>query len=116
MSFMWVNPKEIYLLEVFPKVVMIDTAEKINNEKRPLLTAEGKDSHGNMFIFLHLFMPNQQSWVFRWIFFIVFPSLIPKHILANIKIIITDDDSQEFTQIDNVIKSVIPNAKRVRCG
>ena len=61
-------------------------------------------------------MPNQQLWMFRWIFSIVFPSLMSKHILAHIKKIITDGDPQEFTQIDNAIESVIPNAKRLRCG
>ena len=113
MSFAWVNPKEIYLLEAFPEVVMIDTTEKTNNEKRPLLTAGGKDSHGNMFIFLRVFMPNQQSWMFRWIFSVVFPSLIPKHILSSIKVVITDGDPQEFLQIDNAIGNVLPNARRI---
>ena len=65
MSFAWVNPKELYSLDVFPKVIMIDTTEKTNNEKRPLLTAGAKDSNGNMFIFLRVFMPSQQSWMFR---------------------------------------------------
>jgi len=30
--------------------------------------------------------------------------------------VITDGDPQEFSQVDNVIENVIPNAKRVRCG
>ena len=38
MSFAWVNPKELYLLEAFPEVIMVDTTEKTNNEKRPLLS------------------------------------------------------------------------------
>ena len=99
MSFVWVNPKELYLLEAFPDVIMVDTTEKTNNEKRLLLTAGGKDSNGNMFIFLCVFMPNQQSWMFRWIFSVVFPRLIPKHILTNIRVVITDGDPQEFSQI-----------------
>jgi len=65
MSFAWVNPKELYILDAFPEVIMIDTIEKTNNEKRPLLTAGGKDSNGNMFIFLRVFMPNQQSLMFQ---------------------------------------------------
>ena len=81
MSFAWVNPKELYLLEAFPEVIFVDTTEKTNNEKRPLLTAGGKDSNGKMFIFLRVFMPNQQSWMFRWIFSVVFPRIIPRHIL-----------------------------------
>ena len=116
MAFAWINPKELFILEAFPEVIMVDTTEKTNNEKRPLLTAGGKDSNGNMFIFLRVFMPNQQSWMFRWVFSVVFPRLIPKHILQNVKIVITDGDPQEFLQVDNAIENVIPNAKRVRCG
>ena len=37
MSFAWINPKELYILEAFPEVIMVDTTEKTNNEKRPLL-------------------------------------------------------------------------------
>ena len=51
MSFAWVNPKERVLLEAFPEVIMIDTTEKTNNEKRSLLATGGKDSNVNMFIF-----------------------------------------------------------------
>ena len=116
MSFAWVNPKELYILDAFPEVIMIDTTEKTNNEKRPLLTAGAKDSNGNMFIFLRVFMPNQQSWMFRWVFSVVFPRLLPKHILSKIRIVITDGDPQEYSQVDNAIESVIPNAKRVQCG
>ena len=58
MAFAWINPKELYLLEAFPEVRMIDTTEKTYNEKRPLLMAGGKDSNGNMLIFLRVFMPN----------------------------------------------------------
>ena len=65
---------------------------------------------------LRVFMPNQQSWMFRWIFSVVFPRLIPKQILHKIKIVIMDGDPQEYGQIDNTIETVIPNARRTRCG
>ena len=61
-------------------------------------------------------MPNQQSWMFRWIFSVVFPRLIPRHILQKIWIVITDGDPQEFSQIDNAIQTVLRNAKRISCG
>ena len=51
MGFAWLIPAEIHLLEAFPHVIMIDTTEKTNNEKRPLLTAGGKDSNGNFLYF-----------------------------------------------------------------
>ena len=46
MSFAHANPKVSYLLEAFPEVVIIDTTEKKNNEKKPLLTVGGKDLNG----------------------------------------------------------------------
>ena len=73
MAFAWVNPKELFILEAFPEVVMVDTTKKTNNEKRPLLIPGGIDSNGNMIIFLRVFMPNNQSWMFRWVFSVLFP-------------------------------------------
>ena len=54
--------------------------------------------------------------MFWWVFSVAFSRLIPKRILQNIKVVITDGDAQEFTQVDNAIENVIPNAERVRCG
>lgn len=116
MGFAWVVPSEILLLEAFPHVVYIDTTEKTNNEKRPLLTVGAKDSNGKVFIFLRVFMPNQQAWMFRWILSVVFPRLIPKHIHSKIKIIISDGDPQEYLQIDNAIQVYFPSLTRVRCA
>ena len=93
MPFARINPKELYLLEAFPEVIMVDTTEQTNNEKRPLLTAGWKDSNGTIFIILRIFMPNQKSWMFWWIFSVVLPKLIPKHIIcSNIQIVTTDGD------------------------
>ena len=61
-------------------------------------------------------MPNQQGWMFRWIFSICFPRLIPFYILSIIKIIFSDSDPQEYNQIDNAILHHFPFAKRGRCG
>ena len=76
MGFAWVIPSELRLFEAFPNIIMVHTLEKIYNEKRPLLTVGRKDSNGKMFIFIRYFMPNQQSWMFRWIFSVVIPSFI----------------------------------------
>ena len=116
MGFAWVVPSEILLFEAFPHVVYIDTTEKTNNEKRPLLTVGAKDSNGKVFIFLRVFMPNQQAWMFRWVLSVVFPRLIPKHIHSKIKIIISDGDPQEYLQIDNAIQVYFPSLTRVRCA
>ena len=42
--------------------------------------------------------------------------MIPVHILSKIKIIFSDGDPQEYSQIDNAIYKFLPFAKRDRCG
>ena len=116
MGFAWVIPSELRLFEALPNVIMVDTIEKTNNEKRPLLTVGGEDSNGKMFIFLRWIMPNEQSWMFRWIFSVVMPSLITKKLLEMVCIIISDGDSQFFTQIDNTSRPYFKNARWIRCG
>ena len=61
-------------------------------------------------------MPNEQSWMFRWIFSVVMPSLITKKLLEMVCIIISDGDSQFFTQIDNAIRPYFKNARQICCG
>ena len=55
MSFAWANPKELYILDAFLEVIMIDATDKTNNETRHLLTAGAKASNGNMLDFLRVF-------------------------------------------------------------
>ena len=116
MAFCWMLPDELSLLEAFSHVIFIDVTEKTNNEKRPLLTAGFKDSNGNTVIFYRCFMPNQQAWMFRWVFCVSWPRLIPKHILDRIKLIQSDGDVTEYNQIDNAIKKYMPHVYRGRCG
>ena len=41
------------LFHHFPGVICVDTVNKTNKDKRPLLTLSGRGTHGKMFIFLH---------------------------------------------------------------
>ena len=116
MAFCWMLPDELSLLEAFSHVIFIDVTEKTNNEKRPLLTAGFKDSNGNTVIFYRCFMPNQQAWMFRWVFCVSWPRLIPKHILDRIKLIQSDGNVTEYNQIDNAIKKYMPHVYQGRCG
>ena len=110
MSIAWAIPCERRLFEMFPEVIVFDTTNKTNNESRLLLTMAGKDSNGKMFTFLRAFLPNEKGWVFRWVFSIVFPQLFGNIILKLIQVIITDGDSQEYNQLDNVISEFMPHA------
>jgi hypothetical protein len=53
----------------------IDAAADSNKEGWPLVTVSSKDSFGKMFIVLRAFLPNEQSWSYKWFFHTVLPSL-----------------------------------------
>ena len=112
----WVIPMEQKLFHHFPEVICVDTTSHTNKDKRPLLTVSGRDTHGKMFIILRAFLPNERAWVFRWIFSLVIPTLLPSYVLSQVKVIISDGCPQEFIQIDNARKNIFKNALRIRCG
>jgi len=62
----------------------------------------GHDNDGKSFTALCAYSPNQRIWTFHWIFETVFPALLGQDIKCT-KMIITDGDSQEITQLDNDI-------------
>jgi SWIM zinc finger len=64
---------------------------------------------------LRAFLPNNQAWVFKWLFQTVFPTLLGMSALAQTVEFITDGDSQETSQLDNAIEKFFPQAIRVRC-
>ena len=87
-----------------------------NKENRTLLTFTGRDAFGLTYIFLRVFLPNQQAWSFRWVFRTVLPKLIPADALSRVQVVLTDGDSQETSQLDSIIRDKYPSWLRVRCG
>ena len=116
MGVAWVIPSERILFGLYPEVITVDTTNKTNNEQRPLLTISAKSSTGKMFTVLRAFLPNEQNWVFRWVFSVVLPRMFGHSVLSRIQTIISDGDSQEFGQIDNAIRKYLPHLFRTRCG
>ena len=112
----WVLPKEKRLFNLYPEVLFIDITSDTNKEKRPLLTVTAKTALGSMFTIMRAFLPNEKTWIFRWLFSIVIPFSFPKSTLDRVRVIITDGDSQEYTQLDNAIKLHLNQVHRLRCG
>ena len=82
----------------------IDATSATNKEARPLLTVTVRDSFGRMVTVLRVFLLNEQSWVFRWLFQIVFPHFLGSDCIQRIQVIVTDGDSQETSQLDVAIE------------
>lgn len=115
-SVAWVDPKERRKFRQFPEVLHIDATSDSNEEDRPLLTITGQDANGRMFTIMRVFLPNEQAWMFRWIFQTAMPILLGEKWMSRIRVIISDGDSQEIKQLDAAIQLFFPQVMRVRCG
>ncbi len=109
-------PFEVRQFQLFNVCLHIDATADSNKEGRPLVTVSSKDSYGKMFIVLRAFLPNEQSWSYKWFFQTVLPALVGKESLRKIKNIVTDGNSQEIGQLDDTIASFFPEAYRIRCS
>jgi hypothetical protein len=111
----WMNASERSLFRKFPYVVKIDITFATNTRGFPLLTITGKTSDNQVFTIVRCWVPNEQGWVFRWLLLHALPTLLGKDIY-RINVIISDGDSQEIAQINNLIDVVMTTARRLRCG
>ena len=115
MAIAWVLPEERQLFQMFPETILIDCTFHTNNEKRPFSSLIEKDRNSKTFTILRAFLSNERLWVFNWIFTQVLPKIFDS-IMQDVKLIISDGDSQEMAAIDNVISMHYPKARRTRCG
>ena len=116
LALVWVLPEMKRLFRAYPEVNFIDGTHKTNYEGRPLVTMGIKNSKGNMQIILQAFVPNERAWLFRWLFQVATPSLLGSGSCGLVRLVITDGDSQETSQLDDALKTVFKSSKRRRCG
>ena len=112
----WVLSEGRRLFHAFPEVLCVDGTHETNNESRPLVTLSVKDSNGKVTVVVRCFAPNERSWFFRWLFQEALPGLLGEESLHSVKLIMTDGDSQEMSQVDFAISTYFVNAVRSRCG
>ena len=115
LAVVWMTAAERSLFRKFPCVLKLDVTFKTNSRSIPFLTVTGKTSDNEIFTILRCFVPNEQAWIFRWLLLTALPIILGKDI-QRIRMIISDGDSQEITQINNLIDALQTNARRQRCA
>ncbi|KAG7356565.1 MULE transposase domain containing protein [Nitzschia inconspicua] len=103
-------------LHAFPELLFSDATHKTNRENRPLITFGVKDAEGRVQVVIRAWAPNERAWMFRWLFQTAVPAIIGKATCERIRLVLTDGDSQELTQLDAAISSVFTKCVRRRCG
>ena len=116
-SFLWCTQYHRRLFQAFPEVLYVDGTHGTNNDRMPLLTVGIRDRKFNMHVVIRAFIPNERAWLFRWIFHCGIPALMGSTACQKVKLVVTDGDSQETTQLDEAIRAgIYGEAKRRRCG
>jgi hypothetical protein len=113
---LWVTKGEKETFCKFPYVMKIDTTFGTNDRSMPLLSITGLDSNGKTFTVARAYIPNEQSWLFRWILSHALPQLLGIDAMQRIVVILSDGDSTEIFQINNLIDELCPHVHRQRCG
>ncbi len=101
---------------VLPDGSCINGTHGTNNESRPLRTLSVKNSDGNVMVAVPCFVPNERSGLFRWLFQAARPVLLGAQTLQLVKLVMTDGDSQEMTQVVYAIATYFVNAVQSCCG
>jgi hypothetical protein len=114
----WVSADERSLFEKFPNVVKIDTTFGTNNQGLPLVVISGLTANNEVFTIARGNLPNERAFVFKWLFQNALPALFPAHLLKRVRIIISDGDSQEISQINAAISPGGPLefSRRLQCA
>ncbi|KAG7346754.1 MULE transposase domain containing protein [Nitzschia inconspicua] len=105
-SLVWAMPIGKRCLQAFPELLFSDATHKTNQENRPLITFGVKDAEGRVQVVIRAWAPNERAWMFRWLFQTAVPAIIGKATFERIRLVLTDGDSQELTQLDAAISSV----------
>ena len=111
----WIDMEAYRLFLRFPEILFVDSTHKTNNEGRPLLLMCGRDQNGKAFVVCRIFMPNETSAFYRWVFLKCLPSMIGRDHLQRVRLVVTDGDAQEFDAVEEACCSVLPLVRRSRC-
>jgi hypothetical protein len=102
LAVVWMTAAERSIFRKFPFDIKLDIAFKTNSRGFPLLTVTGKNSDNAFFTVMRCWVPNEQSWIFRRLLLYALLSLLGKD-MSRITLIVSDGDSQEIAQINNLI-------------
>jgi hypothetical protein len=65
---------------------------------------------------MRAFLPNERAWDCCFLFQTVVPALLGRDFIGRVKVIVTDGDSQETSQLDIAIALHFNNVCHVQCG
>jgi hypothetical protein len=105
----WALKQEITWFQLHPKVLDSDTTLMTNSESHPYLMVCGnKDVDGHVYPFIQIFLCSELGWQFWWPFSYVLPHMVGQKHMSHVRMVITDGDFNEYTQLDAAIQQSFP--------
>jgi hypothetical protein len=89
----WVTKDARSYFQMFPSSLSIDVTMGTNAEKRPLARATCRTSDKRNVPFFDCFLSSGSAWVWYWLFYKVFPALLPSRSLSQVILLNTTSDS-----------------------
>lgn len=113
----WVDHKGLRLLQKSPEVLAFDVTSGVTSEKRPLLRGAALTRNHKSIPFFECFLPSESRWVFHWVFNEALPELLPISILSRVRLILTDEDMNCYSQLEVAFAGgVLPYATHRLCS
>lgn len=101
----WVTEDARRYHRLFPSVLGLDVVFGTNAEQRPQMRGTGKTSSNKNLPIVDALLPKQSKWSFNWFVSDALPSLLDNDALQKTTIILTDQDRELMSAIDQALKS-----------
>ena len=111
----WSSVEEIRMFKRFPELIYCDATADTNNTKNQLVTFSGRTCDGKQFIFLRIWIHNQRTSTFQWIFRVVLKTFIPDAFYKQVQMCLVDGDPQQRVKLTEALQTYLKNAKHSTC-
>jgi hypothetical protein len=81
-----------------------------------IMTITTKDAFGKTYVILRMWIPNQKTWMFRYVILDLIPAMIGVTYACRVRAIVSDGDPQLIKVIDLAIAQKYRNAVRIPCA
>jgi hypothetical protein len=112
----WITVDAVRFFTQYPERLGVDVTFGTNQEKRPLFRGCISNSNNKNIPTWNAYLPSGANWVFKWLFLTCMPALFPAKSLAQVQIVLTDEDPQCYHNLEAAIhRGILPNAKVRLC-
>jgi hypothetical protein len=112
-ALVWITPVGLQYFRAFPELLMGDGTHKTTVEDWELQVLSVKDMNGKQEVVIRCWAPHHRAWMYRWFYQTAVPTLVGKDTCQRVRLVLTDGDSNECTQLADAIRSTFTDTSRL---